>query len=163
MKLRKLAFLGIAPLALGAALLGACGDDDDGGSGGGGGGNDEDYVAAICKAGKSFQEDIFAALEDIDLDASEEEQMEAFVGPFEDFANAIEDARPPSDLRDWHGDVVDAINNMVKELKDGNLEALEDSDDPIGDPPAGAADRLQAIADKNPDCQEADFDFGSDS
>lgn len=161
MELRKLAFLGIAPIALGAALLGACGDDDDGGSGGGSG-SDEDYVAAICDASKTLQEDILASLEDIDLDAPEDEQLEAILGPFEDFANAVEDANPPSDLEDWHGDVVDAINDMVEQLKDGNLEALENSEDPIGDPPAAAAERLQAIAENNPDCAEADFDFSDE-
>ncbi len=156
LEIRRLALLGIAPFALGASLLAACGGDDDGG---GGSGNDEDYVAAICKAGADFQEDLFAAFGDIDPDASEEEQIQAFAEPFENFANAIDNANPPSDLSDWHNDTVDAINEIVDQIKDGNIDALESEDDPIGEPPAGAAERLQAIADENEDCIEADFTF----
>lgn len=158
MELRRLVLLGIAPFALGAPLIAACG----GGDGGGGTGNDEDYVAAICKAGKEFQDELFAAFSEVDPDASEEEALEAFVEPFENFANAIEDANPPSDLEDWHEDTVNAINDIVERIKDGDLDALESEDDPIGDPPAGAAERLQAIADENEDCIEADFTFGDE-
>lgn len=148
--------MGIAPFALGASLLAACGGDDDGG---GGTGNDEDYVAAICKAGKEFQEELLAAFSDIDLDASEEDQIKAFAEPFEAFANAIEDANPPSDLREWHSNTVKEINKIVDQIKDGDVDALESNEDPLADPPAGAAERLQAIAENNEDCIEADFTF----
>lgn len=151
--------MGIAPLALGASLLASCGDDD---GGGGGGGSDEDYVAAICSAGKEFSDDLFAALADIDPDASEEDAIEAFIEPFEDFANAIEDANPPSDLAEWHDETVDTLNDLVERIKDGDLDALESEDDPFGEPPAGAAERLQAIADENQDCIDADFTFGEE-
>ena len=130
-------------------------EDDDGG----GSGNDEDYVAAICAAGKEFQDDLFAAFGDIDPDASEEDQIQAFAEPFEAFANALDDANPPSDLSEWHNDTVDAIKDIVEQIKDGNIEALESEEDPIGEPPAGAAERLQAIADGNEDCIDADFTF----
>lgn len=158
MEIRRLALLGIAPLAIGASLLASCGGDDDGG----GSGSDEDYVAAICAAGKEFSEDFEAAFADLDADASEEEALEAFVEPFRNFANAIDDANPPSDIADWHNDTVDAINEIVEQIEDGNLEALENMDEPIGDPPGDAAERLQAIADENQDCIDADFTFGEE-
>lgn len=158
MELRRLALLGIAPFAIAAPLIAACG----GGDGGGGTGNDEDYVSAICKAAAQFQEELFDAFGDIDLDASEEEQIQAFAEPFENFANAIEDANPPSDLSDWHNDTVDAINEIVDQIKDGNVDALESNEDPIGEPPGDAAERLQAIAAENEDCLAADFTFGEE-
>lgn len=157
LEIRRLALLGIAPFALGASLLAACGGGD-----GGGNGNDEDYVAAICNAGKDFSDDLFAALGDIDPDASEEEAIEAFIEPFENFANAVEDANPPSDLSDWHNDTVDTLNELVEQIKDGDLDALESDDDPFGEPPAGAQERLQAIAEDNEDCIEANFTFGDE-
>jgi hypothetical protein len=155
LELRKLAFLGIAPFALGAALLGACGGDDD--DGGGGGGSDEDYVRAICGATNDFQDDLVAAFADIDPDASEEEGLEALAEPFEEFANAIEDANPPSDLSDWHDGVVDAINGMVEQIKDGDASVLEE-DDPLGEPPADVSERLEAVAADIPECAGSVFE-----
>ncbi len=153
MELRRLVLLGLAPVAVGAALLASCG------GGGGGNGSDEDYVADICAAGAEFQDDLFAAFGDVDPDASEEDQLKAFVEPFENFAKALEKANPPSDIKDWHSDTVKSIKEIVKQIKDGNTDALESDEDPIGDPPAGVAERLQAIAEGNEDCISADFTF----
>lgn len=153
---------GLIGSVAGAALLfGACGGDDDGG-GGGGAGNDEDFVAAICAAGRDFSEDFAKVIEE-NADLTETDEIaEVIVEPFENFANAVEDANPPEDLEEWHGEVVSSLNNIVENLKSGNeddiLAALDA--DPISDPPADAVSRLEAIAEDNEDCQEADFTFG---
>lgn len=144
----------------GAALLfGACGGDDDGG---GGGGSDEDFVAAICAAGRDFADD-FTKVMDENADLTETDEIaEVMVEPFENFAKAVDDANPPEDLEEWHGEVVTALNGIVEGLKSGNedeiLAALDA--DPISDPPADATARLEALAQENEDCQAADFTFG---
>ena len=158
MKLRKRVLVaGLLPATLGASLFSACGDDDDGGSGTG---SDEDYVAAICKAGSQFAK----AMDDLTKELADEEDLEKAAEkaaePFEDFANAFAKAKPPSDLKDWHEDTSDALKKAVAGLKDGNFDAL--GDDLMPDPPSDEiSDRLTKIADKNKDCQDADFSFGS--
>ena len=92
----------------------------------------------------------------------EDKAIEAMVKPFENFANAIDDANPPKDLKDWHDQTVETLDDVVKKLKDGDVEALSSfGDSPLPEPPADASERLQKIADKNKDCQDADFAFGS--
>ena len=138
-------------------LFGACGGDDDGG----GGGSDEEFVADICKAGVEFANSIAA----IDVDLNDvKATAKAMAGPFEDFAKAIEDTNAPSDLKDWQGDMVDALDNIVDKLKSGDEQDIQDalSGDPFPEPPASAGDRFEAIAADNKDCQDADFAFGSD-
>lgn len=156
MKLRKFALLGIAPLVLAAAFVAACGGGD---GDGGGTGSDEAYVAAVCKAGAKFQEDLFAALGTMDFDAPEEDQLKAFEEPFKNFADSLNKAKPPADLKAWHENAVKTINTMVSDIRNGNMDALEGEEDPLGDPPPAAAARLQAIAEKNQECIDADFTF----
>ncbi|MCC7364500.1 MAG: hypothetical protein IT303_09005 [Dehalococcoidia bacterium] len=153
---KKFAGLLLMP-ALAASVFVACGGDDDGGSGGGTG-SDEEYVADICKGMNDFMEDFGAAFEDLDLESTNEDDMiDAFVKPFESLANAFEDAKPPSDLKDWHSDAVDALNDMVKAMKDGDAGALEnDALGDIPDMPEDVAERLGKIAEDNEDCQASE-------
>ncbi len=153
---KKVLWAAIVPFALGAFVLTGCG-----GSGGGGGtGSDEKYVAAICDAGLKFQNELLKLFTDIDDDASDEDVAKAFAKPLEEFAKGVSNARPPADMKAWHDQTVKALNASVSEIKKGNLDALDD--DPIGDPPAAAAARLQKVAEKNKDCVDADFTFTDD-
>lgn len=159
MKLRKIGLLlGIAPFALGATFLGACGDDD--GGGGGGSGSDEDFVAGLCDAFLVFQEDLQDLFSDLSDLEDEEEAAKAMAEPFEKLAESFEDLNPPSDLRDWHEDASEALNEAAEQLKDGNVDdGIFAGDQPFDDPPQDVQDRLQAIAEDNDDCIEADFTF----
>lgn len=145
------AFSSIAGTAL---LLAGCG-----GGSGGGGGSDEAFIEDICAAGVEF----FSALEGIDTqEADPAKALEAFAGPFEDFANAVEDADPPSDLEEWHTQAVASLNDIVAKLKDGDIDALSNlGDSPFPEAPADAQERLDKIAADNEDCQEADLGFGT--
>lgn len=146
----KLAALGT--IAGGALLFGACGGDD------GGGGSDEDFISAICKAGADF----FADLEEVDTEETDPSKlMESFAEPFDKFANAVEDANPPEDLETWHADAVKSLKDIVAKMEDGDVKALDSlGDSPFPEPPAGTQERLNAIAEDNEDCQEADLGFG---
>lgn len=162
MKVRSLAiWLGILPIALGASFFAACGgDDDDGGGGGGATGSDEKFVADICKAGAKFSKDLESVSSNISS-TDPKEIAAKFAKPFEDFSNAFSKARPPKDLADWHKDASAKLKDAVAQLKKGDAESgFFAGDEPFPDPPKNAADRLEKIAGKNKDCQDADFSFG---
>lgn len=172
----------LAFAALGAAACG--GDDDDSGSNGatnsgadatttttttssndkasdaGGAkpsGTDEKYVAALCKSAAEFL-DSFSKLQASAATAtSEDDILKAFTKPMEEWIKDMKDAKPPSDLKDYHEKTVAAMEKALNGMKSGDPNALSNFD--IGDPPKGAAERLQAAADKNKDCQDAQINF----
>jgi hypothetical protein len=169
MRFRKTAATAFGGLFAATAILlaAACGGgDDDGGSGGSrGAGNDERYVADICKAGKAFQEDFFAALAGVGSSQDPNKVVEALAKPLEEFAKAFDRANPPSDLKTWHEQTAKQLKDVVKQFKDSdNLDDLGEAfdEDLISSPPAGAAERLQRIAESNKDCQDAGFNFDED-
>lgn len=170
MKLRKLGTWSIlaALLLVAAFSLAACGgdDDDSGGDDSGdsgktssGTGSDEKYVADLCKATLEFSK----AFEKLDPSKvkSEDDVQKLFAEPFENYAKAMSKAKPPKDVKEYHDQVVKALNDTVKSMKSGDgtsgFEALADMDFP--EPPAAVSDRLSKIADNNKDCKEANFDF----
>jgi hypothetical protein len=154
-------YLAITSLSIIALAFAACGGDDDGGSSGTSGatGSDEKFVADICKAGKTFSDEITKLSSSI-TDPSK--AADAFAKPFETFAKAFAKAAPPKDLKSWHDDASKSLNDIVKKLKGGDLEeAFSAFDgDPFPDPPKSASDRLTKVAEKNKDCKDADFTFG---
>lgn len=157
MEIRKFALLlGIAPVALGATFFAACGGDDDGG--GGGTGSDEAYVADFCEAYKNFFADLEDAQDDI-TSSDPEDIAETMAQPVEDLAKALKKAKPPKDMQDWHNQAVKTMEEAADELKDGNFDASIFGDETLSDPPEGAADRLQKLAEDNEDCDDAGFDF----
>ncbi len=158
-------YLCIAMVAVASLALAACGgdddDDDSGGSTSGATGSDEKFVADICKAGAQFSKDLEKATADLASVTDPKKAAEKLADPFEDFANAFQKAKPPKDLKDWHSDASDKLDDAVAALKKGDLEAdIFTQDEPFPDPPKDAADRLSKIADNNKDCQDADFSFG---
>jgi hypothetical protein len=170
----KMAYFAL-PLMLLAAMVfaAACGDDDDdstssgsnsNASSSGATGSDEKFVADICKAGKKFSDDL-AGLGNGTAQTDPSKILSQLSGPFQDLANAFRDAKPPSDLKQWHEDASDKLDELAKGIKDGkDLDALDSlGEEPFPEPPAGAADRLQKVAEKNQDCKDADFSFGDDS
>ncbi len=153
-----------AGLLLGAAALTfgfvACGDDDDDGGGGGGDGTDEGYVAALCEAFAQLQTDITDIVEDPDnADASEEDAVDLFLGPLEDYVENLDNANPPGDVEQYHDQLVDSAREAVDRVREeGNLDAFTELEDPE-EPPQDIQDRLQAVADSNQDCIDAGFTF----
>ncbi len=139
----------------------ACGGSD------GGDGSDEGYVKAVCKAANKFE----AALDDAEEDAEEtmedpdnvakalEEVMKLMSKPFSDFADAMDDANPPADVKDTHDQMVTAIKSMAKQLEDGDLAALEEQSDALEDfePSQSIKDRLSAVAADTSECKDSDF------
>ena len=169
MRIRKTAVTAFGGMFAATAVLvaAACGGGDDDGGGGSsrGTGSDERYVSDVCKAGKQFQESFFAALASVGSSQDPNKVAEALAKPLEDFAKSFDRANPPSDLKDWHEQTAKQLNDAVKQFKESdNIDDLESAfdEDLISSPPAGASERLQAIAESNSDCQEAGFSFDED-
>jgi hypothetical protein len=163
----------LACLVLGAMAMGlaACGGDDDSGSSGGdddddssssssgGSGSDVDkrYVAAVCKAQLKLQDSLLNAEED-NADASEEEAVEILIPFMQTYVNDLKKAKPPSDAKEFHDDVVKAFSDGIAKLKkEKSIDVLQDIDP--GSPPRRVAERLDKVAEDNEDCQEAEFTF----
>jgi len=165
---RWILYAGVATLAIGAMAFTACGGDDDDGGGGdsgssssGGTGSDEKFVADICKAGAKFSKDLEKATANLGNSTDPKKAAQSLAEPFEDFSNAFAKAKPPKDLKEWHDAAADKLKEAAASLKKGDLEAdIFTQDEPFPDPPKEASDRLTKIADKNKDCQDADFSFG---
>lgn len=164
---RRTAMAAASVSVIAASFLAACGGGDGGDSASG---TDEDYVAIICKAGAEFASSIdkaqdealakaLADVEDLtDEAAIEKVAAKVMAEPVEAFAKAISNAKAPADVKDYHNSVVTQLKTAVKELNAGNVSAL----DALGDfatPPEAVGNRLQAIAEKNADCQAAQFSF----
>ncbi len=160
----KLVALGAALASLG--LLAACGDDDDDDSASGDvkasdvkpTGSDEKYVASLCKATLEFTE----TLQKIDPAAVSDESKiyDVLEKPYESFVNAVEDANPPKDLKDYHVEALRQLKVGLKAIKDKDqnaIEAIGDADFP--DVPDSVQDRMDKAAKDNKDCQEAGVDF----
>lgn len=165
-------------LALLSLGLVACGDDDDhgggvagpgstgsnatkssGGSSSGGGasapgsGSEKAYVADLCKASKDFQTAMTKLTSDPSKLSDQNAAMKAFAEPFENFANAVSRAKPPSDVKDYHNQVVKALQDVVAKLKKGDPEALNSlGDTAIPTPPASLSDKYDKLAKDNKDC-----------
>ena len=156
----------ISTLAFVSLAVAACGGgDDDGGSSGGGGGTGSDakFVADICKAGKTFSDDLTKLLSGSTTDPSK--AIEQIAKPFEAFAKAFDKANPPSDLKQWHNDATKSLNEVVKKMKGGDQEEILSAldGDPFPEPPKSASDRMQKVAEKNQDCKDANFTFDGSS
>ncbi|MGI8926113.1 MAG: hypothetical protein ACR2HN_05625 [Tepidiformaceae bacterium] len=159
-------------LLLAAALVGCGGDDDDdddtnGGDNngipnlGGGTGGDDKFVADVCKAGVAFLNSLNKSISDPAIVQDSEKLTEKIADSFEDFSNEFAKARPPSDMKSWHSDASKELKARVSRLKKGeDLETVfADEGEPFPEPPAAAGERLRAAAEKNKDCQEAQFTF----
>ena len=145
--------------AFGLAAI-ACSDDDEAGS-------DEDYVKAVCQATSRFVErsaDFDDEVAQIMADADNEAEgrakvLELTVEPVSDFANDLEKANPPADVKEFHDQVVGDWKALAKAQEDGDLEAYGEAADGFTDfeAPQAVRDRLNAVAASNSECADGGF------
>ncbi|MGE5596995.1 MAG: hypothetical protein ACM3S1_13305 [Hyphomicrobiales bacterium] len=128
--------------------------DDNGGDikASGDTGSDKDYVSAICKASRDYFDEIAQAFSKVDED-DPDSFVDAFVEPTEQFAKDFAKAKPPKDLKDWHAQAVDSLNQTVQALKSGDENAFDETSPEFPEMPADAAARLEKIAQDNDDCK----------
>lgn len=123
-------------------------------------GNDNEYVAAYCKAQAQFQDAMGDALQDPSKLADASQFDKLYEQPFERYVQALESARPPSDLVKYHESLVRTLGGIVQSMKDSKkIDALVDQASKIPQPPKDAAHRLQSIAANNADCVKSGFSF----
>ena len=165
MHFRTYLLRGLAALAIAPTLLAACGGDDDeadspgaaGGTVAAPTGGDEAYLAVYCKASVTFGAAFVAALKKGAAAANDKDAAKVFVEPFDAYVKELRTAKPPKDVKAAHDQIVAALADVAKDLKDGKdpsqlLDAIEapDLDEAI-------SARLDAAAKKNPDCVGVGF------
>jgi hypothetical protein len=151
-----------AMLATFALVAAACG-----GGGGGGTGSDEDYVKALCKAFSNFDERTEAAQSDADEIMADtdnvaqalEDVLKLMSEPFSDFADELDKANPPADMKEAHDGLVDTLKVLAKQLEDGDLAALEESGDAFAsfEPSQDIQDRIEGVAENIPECSDSEI------
>ena len=122
--------------------------------GGGSEPSDEDYVKAICNAGKDFGENVQELI--ANADPNDEEQVaEDFNDLLRDFVGDIRDANPPEDVEEGHNSLVASLEAAVQAVEDEGMEAIFTFEEPDFTLPDDVAARLSAIAEDTPECVEA--------
>ena len=116
---------GALALATSAAACGGGDDADSGSTSSGGSGTDEAYVAAICKAGTVFFDDLKSASEKAEKDAekaapaeAEKIAAKAMAEPVAAFAKRVKNAKAPKDVQSYHNELVTNLEKAAKGLKD---------------------------------------------
>lgn len=136
-----------ALLATAGFAFAACGGGDSEPS-------DEEYVTAICNAGKQFGEDVQELI--ANADPSDEEQVaEDFNELLGNFVDDIRDANPPEDVEEGHQSLVASLEAAVQAVEDGGMEALFTFEEPEFTLPDDVSARLSAVAEDTPECVEA--------
>lgn len=146
---RSLALLGAMLVAVvGVVAFTACG----GGSGGGGGGSDERYVRDVCSAFSAFNTSTTKLLEDEELLADEGKLGEEFGKLITDLAERLSRAKPPSDVRTYHDQLVAEFKRLGDRIGSGDFSGFESGPE-IPEPPQAVQDRLRAVAEKTKECE----------
>ena len=157
-KLFGVAATGVLAISLAAA---ACGDDGSSSSSSGGSG-DEKYVAVMCTAFKDFGDGVGKAVAGAGAAKSEDDSAKLLVAPLEKLAAALGKANPPGDVKKAHEQIITQIKEVAADVKKNGAKStkLNDLDSPKLS--AAAEARLNALADKNKECSDSGFSFGSE-
>lgn len=156
----------LAAIAVLAVLFAACrgggGDDTGDIKVTGDTGSDQQFVAAVCKAYKSFNTELTRVLQDTGNIKSPEDLTKRYAGPFDTLARAFAKAKPPKDLKDWHEGAAKQLADVAARLQKGNLDAAAGlGANPIPSLPAsaGAAERLNSVVGTTKECKDVGFTF----
>lgn len=116
--------------------------------------SDEEYVRAICNAGKEFGEEVQELI--ANADPNDEEQVaEDFNQLLSNFVDNIRDANPPADVEEGHDSLVASLEAAVQAVEEEGMEALFTFEEPEFTLPEDVSARLSAIAEDTPECVEA--------
>lgn len=130
-----------------------------GGNTNAGTGSDQQYVAAVCKAMMKFQDSVSKVTADPSKLTNASDISKAFSGPFDQLISDMKGAKPPKDIKSYHDQVVAQLSKANDSLKNGgDINSLSSLGD-LPSPPQAVQDRLQKVADSDPDCQTAGINF----
>ncbi len=145
-----LAWLPVLLLVVPWALV-ACGGDDDGGGGPGG---DEAYIRDVCGAMGKFQDGLTDLLASSPTTLDQIQELSKDMAKlFNDVADDIDDANPPSDAAEATDSMVEYLRNAADALEAGDTDALNSlSDAPDLSMPDDVQTRLAAAAENVDEC-----------
>lgn len=160
---RRVRSLALSAVAAGPLLLIGCGGDDDGGGGGGPTASDEEYVADLCGSFNTFATDFFAevmaAAASGGTEAETEEKVtEAAKEVFEPLISDLKSMGVPRDVREYHDQMTQQMEDGLKAIEDGGLDALDEEG--FGEDiefPADIEERLSAVAEDTEECADLDL------
>ena len=125
----------------------------------GGGSEDRDvaYVTDVCASIVAFQR--ASSVLKPENGGWDDDTLGALAAVYAEWADALDTARPPDDVREVHRELVDGVRTASRRLADGAApsEAIRDLGEVVyaGEPAA----RLEAVARSVDDCASANFWF----
>ncbi len=137
-------------VAMVAPMASACGNDD---------GNDRDFVTGLCEASSDLRSGVEKAVRDGATSTETGKAVELMVAPVDAFVKAFGELKPPKDLKSWHKDATNQLEQTAENFRiEKKLTALASfNDSPVPDPPADAKARLQTVAKDIPECNGVAF------
>lgn len=131
----------------------------------GAGGRDADYVREFCAIDSAFGANLVTAAEELvarGLDSVTDPDVltELVVPPLREYIDGLRRVNPPSDVRPYHEDLIEAMEAQVQLIETGGFDADQLGEDPFADlvePPAEIQARLAAIAATAADCNGVSF------
>lgn len=164
---RRLRALALSAVAAGPLMLAGCGGDDDGG--GGPTASDEEYVANMCDSFNTFATDFLGEVMAAAFSGGSEEEIsdavtEAAKEVFEPLIDDLKSMGVPADVREYHDQMTQQMEDALKAIEDNGIEALDD-ESAFGEDiefPAEIEERLQAVAEDTEECAELDL-FSSET
>lgn len=129
------------------------------------GGRDADYVREFCAIDSAFGAGLVAAAEELvarGLDSVTDPNVltELVVPPLREYIDGLRRVNPPSDVRPYHEDLIEAMEAQVQLIETGAFDADQLGADPFADlvePPPEIQARLAAIAATAADCNGVSF------
>lgn len=117
---------------------------------------DVDYVRGLCRAVNSYVTGLNAATGSDPAIFNDQARLLKSMAPvLDDFADGLGDAKPPGDLKKFHGALVDRVEEMAKQAKAGKLsspEQLARFYDKVPNQPAQVQARMEAASAQLPEC-----------
>jgi hypothetical protein len=129
------------------------------------GGRDADYVREFCAIDSAFGANLVAAAQELvarGLDSVTDPEVltELVVPPLREYIDGLRRVNPPSDVRPYHEDLIEAMEAQVQLIETGGFDTDQLGTDPFADlvePPPEIQARLAAIAAEAADCNGVSF------
>jgi len=161
---RRARALALVAVAAGPLVLASCGGDDDGGGGGGKTASDEEYVASMCDSFNTFATDFFADVMAAAMSGGSEAETETKVTEaakdvFEPLIADLKAMGVPGDVREYHDKMTQQMEDALKAIEEGGLDALDDESAFAEDIefPSEIEERLSAVAEDTEECADLDL------
>ena len=157
---RRARVVALSAIAAGPLILAGCGGDDDGG--GGPTASDEEYVAELCGSFNTFTSDLLSDVMAAAFAGGTEEETnkkvaEAAKAVFEPLIEDMKSMGVPRDVREYHDQMTEQMEEALAAIEEGGIDALDDSFSEEIEFPEDIQERLQAVADDTEECADLEL------